>query len=132
MRREIVEHHDVARCERGRQELLDIGAERGAGHRAIQHQRCDDAGLPQAGDEGRGMPMAMRHGIDQALAPKAPAVAPRHVGGGAGLVEEHEARGVHVALPDTPAPALARDIGPVLLGRSQRLFLCRRPIRRSA
>ena len=87
--------------------------------------------LPQAGDEGGGPPVAVRRGVDQALAPRAAAVAARHVGGGAGLVEEDEARRVHVALPAAPAPALGGDVGPVLLGRPQRLFLCRRPSRRS-
>ena len=67
VRGEIVEHHDVAGLERRCQELLDVGAERRAGHRPVEHQRRDDAGLPETGDEGRGAPMAVRHGGDQAL-----------------------------------------------------------------
>ena len=62
--------------------------------------------------------MAMRHGRDQALAERAAAVTPGHVGRGAGLVEEDEPRRVHEALPDAPPPARAGDIGAVLLGRS--------------
>jgi hypothetical protein len=38
---------------------------------------------------------------------------------------------MHVALPDAPAPTLRNDIWPILLGRPQRLFLCRRSRRRS-
>jgi hypothetical protein len=76
--------------------------------------------------------VAVRHGRDQARAERAAAVAPGQVGGGAGLVEEDEARRVHEALPDAPPPALAGDVGAVLLGRDQALFLWSRPSRRSA
>jgi hypothetical protein len=43
VRRQIVAHHDVTGFERGREALLDIGAKRGAGDRAVRH----DAGLPE-------------------------------------------------------------------------------------
>src|SRR5215203_3908273 len=59
----------------------------------------------------------------------APAGAPDHVRGCAGLVQEYEAVRIHVALPDAPAPAVAGHIRPVLLGGSQALFLCDRPRR---
>jgi hypothetical protein len=62
--------------------------------------------------------MAVRHGGDQARAERAAAVAPGHVGGGAGLVEKDEARRVHEALPDAPQPAFAGDVGALLLGCS--------------
>jgi hypothetical protein len=61
VRREVVEHHDVAGRERRREELFDIGVEGGAvpcgcgdpapTRRAVEHQRGDDAGLPEPGDE---------------------------------------------------------------------------------
>ena len=69
--------------------------------------------------------------IDQALAPGTPAIAPGHVGGGARLVQEHEALRIHVALPHAPASPVARHVRPVLLGGPQRLFLCDRPSRRN-
>ena len=122
MRRQVVEHHDVAGIERRRQELLDVGPEGRAGHRAVEHERCNDAALPEPGDQGRGLPMPVGDGGDQALAGLAPAVAPRHVGGRAGLVEEDEPRRVHEALPDPPAAALLGNVGPILLGGSQGLF----------
>jgi len=61
--------------------------------------------------------MAVRHRRDQACARQAPAIAAGHVGRGAGLVQKNEARGIHVALPAAPPPALGGDVGPVLLGR---------------
>jgi hypothetical protein len=132
VRFEVAEHHHIAGCERRGQELLDIGAERRAGHRSVEHQRRDDAALAQAGDEGRGAPVAVRHGRDQALARRATTVTARHVGGGAGLVEEHEPRRVHEALPASPLPAFGGDVGAVLLRRPQRLFFTLRPSRPSA
>jgi hypothetical protein len=60
----------------------------------------------------------MRHRRDQALAARAAAVAPRHVGGGPGLIDEDEPRRVHEALPAAPARALAGDVETVLLGGS--------------
>ncbi len=54
-----------------------------------------------------------------------------HVGGGAGLVQEHEAAGIHKALPHAKAPTLLGYIRPVLLGCPERLFLCVRFMRLS-
>jgi hypothetical protein len=59
--REIVKHHDVTRRERRRQGLLDVGAESDPGHWPVEHQRRQDAGLPEAGDQGRRAPVAVRH-----------------------------------------------------------------------
>ena len=75
----------------------------------------------------RDEPMAVRRGIDQALASGTPAVLADHVGRGAGLVEENEGGRVHEALPQLPQLAPRRDVGAILLGRPQRLFLCVRP-----
>ena len=130
--REVVEHHDVAGFEAWRQELLDVGAERQTCHRPVEDQGRDHAVLAQPGDEGRGLPVPVRHGADQTGAERTAPVAPRHVGRGRGLVEEDEPGGVHEGLPATPSAALRDDVGPLLLGRSQGLFLCLRPSRRRA
>ena len=112
---QIVEHHHIALRQRGCEELPDIGEEGLAGHGTVQNQGCDEAGAAQPRDEGGGAPVAVRRGIDQALAPWSPAVASDHVRGRAGLVEEHEALGVHIALPDPPVAAVLGHVRPVLL-----------------
>src|SRR3954462_620246 len=66
------------------------------------------------------------HRIDQALAPGAPAGEAGHRCGGGGLVDEDEALRIHVALPHPPATPVPGHVGPILLGRSQALFLCDR------
>src|SRR6266480_1470824 len=116
---------------RANERLLDIGAERGPSHRAVEHQGRDDAALAQAGDKGRGAPVAVRHRCDQALAARRPAIKAGHLGVEPGLIEEDEPAPVHVALPGPPALPAPGDIRAVLLGRSQALFLCRSPSRRS-
>jgi hypothetical protein len=50
--------------ERRRQRLLDIGAEDHASHRAVEHERRNDARLPQPGDERRRASVVVRHGRD--------------------------------------------------------------------
>jgi len=78
----------------------------------------------------------MRHANPQPPTPERPSVTPGHVGGGPGLIDEHQPRGVEVELALEPRLAPLADVGPVLLGRVRRLFLrvilCRRQKRQSA
>src|SRR5215212_2977336 len=126
---QVVHRDYVARLQRRREHLLDIGAEHGAGHGPVEHQGRDHASAAQARHDGRGLPMTRRRRIDQALAPGTPAREAGHRCGGGGLVQEHEALAIHVALPHPPAAAVPGHVGPILLGRSQALFLCDRPSR---
>ncbi len=128
--REVVQYDHVAALERWREHLLDIGPEHLAPHGPIQHERSNDPILAQASHEGGGEPVPVRRRIDDALSARRPAITAGHVGSGSGLVEEHEAARIHIALPAPPAAALLRYIGPILLGRSQRLFLRVSPMRR--
>jgi hypothetical protein len=50
-------------------------------------------------------------------------MAARHVGGGPGLIDEHEAFGFEVDLTVEPVLALPQDVGTVLLDRVPGLFL---------
>ena len=55
-------------------------------------------------------------------------VEPRQLGRGAHLVQEHPTPWVKVALPNPPTAALENDVGAILLGSPQRLFLSVQPI----
>jgi hypothetical protein len=86
-------------CRRvGAQALFDIGEEARAVHGAIEHTRRGDLVASQGGDECRRLPMAVRDAGEQALAAQAAAIAPRHVGGSTGLVDEDKACGVQAVL----------------------------------
>ncbi len=128
---QVVQDHDIAGREGGGENLPDVGLERLARHGPVEHHGRHQAGAAQARHEGRGAPVPVRGDIDQALAPGVPAVVTHHLGAYSGLVDEHEGRRVHERLPAAPQPAVLRDVGPVLLGSPQRLFLCDRPRRRS-
>src|SRR5215212_8855834 len=67
--------------------------------------------------------MTVGHAGSQALATQRPSVTPGHVGGGPGLVHEHEALGIEVELTLEPCLSSPQHIGPVLLGGVRRLFL---------
>src|SRR3546814_18984370 len=58
---------DLAGPERRHQNLLDIGQEGAAMHGAVEHHRRGHAAGPQSDDEGRGLPVAMRHRSPAAL-----------------------------------------------------------------
>ena len=87
---EVVGNDDVSRRQRGGEELLDIGQKSVAIDRAIEHQRSDHAIVPQAGDEGAGLPVSMRYCADQPLAARCPAARARHVGLGPCFIDEDQ------------------------------------------
>jgi hypothetical protein len=47
---------------------------------------------------------------------------PRHVGLDPGLIDEDQALGINAALIASPAGALTRDVGPLLLCGAQSFF----------
>src|SRR6185369_8167613 len=65
----------------------------------------------------------MRHRSPQPQAARTPAIAPRHVRGGPGLVDEDQALGVESGLTTDEHTSGLGDIRAVLLGRVQGLFL---------
>ena len=67
VRAEPVHDHDIATVQRGNQHLLDIGEEGLAVDRPIEHAGGNQAIAAQTGDEGRGIPVPVRHGIDQPM-----------------------------------------------------------------
>ena len=105
--------------------MADISEESFTRHRPVEHEGCDEAGAGQACDEGGCAPVTMRRGLDEALAPRSPAVAADHVGGRAGLVEKDEPLRVHVALPYAPVAAMLGDVRTILLGCPHLLLLAR-------
>ena len=112
---EIVQDDDVAWRQRRREDLLDIGAEGVAVHRAVEDQRGDEA-AECAGAATSVVVFQWPCGTAATgtLRPRRAAVAARHVGGGPGLVDEDEP--FRVELGWQIAPGLAR--APLTSGRS--------------
>jgi hypothetical protein len=129
VRAQVVEHDDIAGLEFPDEELLGVGEEGGTVDCPVQHQRGDEAGCAQTGQEGGGLPVPVRDGADQALAPRCAAARPGHVGRGPGFIEEDQALWIERGERRRPFPARIGDIvTPLLLGL-QVLFLSVRPSR---
>ena len=69
------------------------------------------------------MPVAVRHGGDQARSAGRPAMGARHARRRPGLVEEHQAGRVETGGCLGPGAARLGYVGAVLLGRAEPLFL---------
>src|SRR3954451_5840030 len=80
--------------------------------------------------------LRLHHANPQTPTPQRSSVAPGHVGGGPGLVDEDQPLGIEIQLALEPRLAPLSDVGPVLLFRVSGLFLrviwCRRQKRQSA
>jgi hypothetical protein len=124
---EIVHDDDVATCQRGNQHLLDIGKERLAVDRSIEHARGDQAILAQAGYEGGGLPVPMGYCINQSVAHRGPAIEPDHVGLGPGLIDEDQLACVQLRLVLAPFRPGLGDVRSILLGGPERLFFSDKP-----
>ena len=94
----VVHDHDVAGAEGRRQHLGNVGFEPVAVDRTVEDHGGDHAVRAEAGDEGRGLAVAVREPHAQSLAPGAAPVRARHVRRGPGLVDEHELPGVEIGL----------------------------------
>ena len=118
----FVEDHSVARLEGRDEELLDIGAEAFAVDRAVEQAGRVDAVVAQGGEERRGLPLALRDLVDEALSLRRPAAKPGHVGLGPRLVDEDQTPGIDAALIGSPARAMAAYVRTILLARDEGLF----------
>ena len=119
---QVVEHDDIATFEGGCENVSDVGSERIAIHRSIEHPWCGHAGQAQPGNEGHGLPVPERYAIAAAFAHRCPAIEPRHLGVHTGLVEEDERFRIDERLRRSPQLAPRGDVRPVLLGCAQGFF----------
>jgi hypothetical protein len=123
VRAKIVHDHDVAWPQGRDENLLDIKPEAVAVDRSVDEPWRCDAIVAQRSQECHGFPVAMWHlGFDP-LAARRPPSERRHVGLCPGLVDEHQAGGIDPTLIHRPLRPPTRDVGTVLLGGDQRLFL---------
>ena len=92
--RQVVHDDDIAGMECRHQLLLHVSHEQVTIHGAINdHGRCHSRG-PQRRDKSGGLPMAMRHSVDETLADGAAAIASGHVGFGPRFVDENDFVGI--------------------------------------
>ena len=128
---EIVHDHEIIGAQRRHQNLFDVGEEQLAVDRAVIHARRYQPVIAQAGNEGRCFPMPMRNGRDHALASCSAAKQSGHVGLDPGLVDEDQPPRLQPGLLLAPVSAGRGNVGAILLGRTERLFLNVSPSRAS-
>ena len=69
---EIIHDHDISSFQSRHETLLDVSKKRVAIDRAIEHRGGGEAVAAKSTNEGGGLPMTMRHSINQSLAPRRP------------------------------------------------------------
>lgn len=115
MSRQVIHHDDVSRAQSWRQLLLHPSQEDGPVDGTVNDQRGEESVRAQRAEKGRGLPVAVRHVFDEALAHRAPTVEPRHIGFDPGFVEEDESVWIDAEfLNRLKFPSLSYDIGPLL------------------
>ena len=122
MARQIVQDDDVAGEEFAREELTHVLGEDGAVDWPVHHQRRNEAGGGQTGEEGRCFPMSCWRIALDAPAARATAIEPHHVGSSAGFVDEDQPMRSELALALAPALAESGDVRPELLGGVNAFF----------
>ena len=83
----------------------------------------------QGGEESRGLPLALRDLVDEALSPWRPAAQAGHIGLRPGFIDEDQPPGVDEPL-SSPSFAVATYVWAILLACDKGLFLTVTPIRR--
>ena len=118
---QVVENEGVAWPEFRDEHLTDVLGEDRPVHRAIEHERSEQALAGQPCKEGGRLPMAGRGAAEGTLADRGPGVAARHVGPRTGLVEEDQAAG-EVTLGLAPGGAPLGDVRALLLAGAHGFF----------
>ena len=119
---EIVEDHQVAWLEDSEEELFDLALKAFADDGAVEHARRGDRIATQGGEKSHGLPMAVRHMLNQPFALSAPAAQRRHVGLHPGLIDEHQPLDVDARLILAPPGAPLGNVRPLLLGGANAFF----------
>jgi len=120
---EIVHDHDVTCLEAGNKDLLDIELEALTIDRTIEDARRIEAIDPESGKKCHGLPVAMRNPSEKPLTAHCPSADRRHVGLRPRLVDEDKPLGVEATLIPLPPRPPSCHVRPLLLGRTDGLFL---------
>lgn len=122
MRAEIVENDDIAWLQDFDELGFDVDLESLSVDRPVENPWRFDAIVPQGGNEGHGLPMAVGGMGDQPFAARAPATQRRHVRLDPGLIDKDQPCRVNARLVTDPLLAPAPELWPQLLGGQNRFF----------
>ncbi len=117
-----VHDHQIARVERRRERLLDLGFERLAIDWAIEQPRRFNPLAAKRRDKGHGFPMAVGNAGHKPFAPRRPAAERLHIGFRPGFIDEHQTLGLDLVLTLLPLRPPSRDVGPFAFARHDAFF----------
>jgi hypothetical protein len=119
---EVVEHHHVARAQRGHQDLIDVGEKHRRVDRSVEHRRGPEAVEAQGRDDGVRLPMTAGRVITEAGTAPTAAVPAQQIRRHAAFIQKHILRHVAERLPGLPLAPGRGDIRPALLVGVYRFF----------
>jgi hypothetical protein len=119
---QVVGDNDIARLERGAQEVAHIAAEGRAIHGTVEHHGGGERLDPQAGDEGGALPLSTWHSRYAALALGSTAMGASHVGRHAGFIQKHQFGDIKRGLAFPPLLPCGLYVGTFLLAGVQSFF----------
>lgn len=124
---QVVEDDDVAGPQGRPQDFADVGLEDLRVGRPLDRHAGTGPIQPNRGDHRGRAPMPVRSVADQPFALGRAAAQSGQISFGGRLVDEDEPGGIESSLGPPPLAARLDDIGPVLFGGMERLFLYVRP-----
>lgn len=122
VRAEIVGNYDIARAQRGHEDLLEIGEKAGAINRALEDRGRGEPGHPQGRQKRTRLPTRTRRVIIDTRTGEPAAIAPQQIRGDAGFVEKREPLDIpprRLLLPDR---AREMDVRSIVFGGPYRFF----------
>ena len=119
---EVVEHHHIARAQRGHQDLVDVGEKRRRVDRSVEHGWGAEALEAQCRHDRVRLPMAAGRVVAEAGAAQAAAVPAQQIRRDAAFIQKHILLRVAERLPQLPLPPGPGDIRPALLVGVYRFF----------
>ena len=122
MAAEVVHDDDVAGLQGGNKDLLEVGSEGLAIDWPVKNPWSVDPVEAQGGQEGRGLPMAVRDFADEPGAALCPSPQRCHIGLGPGLVDEHQPLRLNPALILCPLRPLASHVGTIAFAGDEAFF----------
>jgi hypothetical protein len=120
--RQVVEHDDIARAQRGHQDLFDVREECRRVDGPIEYGGRGQPVEAQARDDRVRLPMAARRVVMQPRPPRAAAIPTQQIGGDAALIEKDVLAHIAQWLPRLPLAACRRDISAPLFVRVYGFF----------
>jgi len=118
----IVHEYDIALLQSRSEELFDVGLERFAIHGAFQHKGGGNAVVTQRCDECNGLPVSVKHFLDEPFTPRCSAVQTGNRRRYAGFIDEYEPSRIKPLLSPLQRPSGGGHVWAILLGCPQTFF----------